>query len=106
MGEAHAGAVAEFFRAVWDSAATAESVWRGLQTAAERNPFFPGQHVQTVLFLSDERVVGYATSIPVSVWGACEERRAEWIKGLIVIPEHRNGPVGFKLVKELLRRLE
>src|SRR6185312_12163398 len=33
------------------------------------------------------------------------ERRAEWIKGVMVHPDHRNGPIGFLLIKELMTRL-
>lgn len=101
-----AGAVAEFFRAVWDPNASAEKVRRGRAQANQNNPFFPGQDFPTTVFLSDGHVLGYCGSIPVMVWSGGAEQRAEWIKGLMVLPEHRKGPIGFSLVKELLRHLE
>jgi GNAT superfamily N-acetyltransferase len=106
MTDEHADLLAEFFRAVgWASEATPENVRQGRKSAIEGNPFHPGKEVPTVLFLSDGQVLGYVTTIPVLVWSGGEERRAEWIKGLMVRPEHRNGPIGFLLVRELLRRL-
>ena len=106
MTDGHADSVAEFSRAVWDPGATSEKVRQGRTLAIQSNPFFPGQDIPTVLFLSDGRVLGYCGSIPVAVWSGGEERRADWVKGLMVLPDHRNGPIGFALVKELLRRLE
>jgi GNAT superfamily N-acetyltransferase len=106
MTDENAEAVAEFFRAVWDADASPEKVRAGLKQATEGNPFFPGQASPIVLFLSDGRVLGYCGSIPIAVWSGGDEHRAEWIKGLMVSPEHRKGPIGFLLVKELMRRLE
>jgi ribosomal protein S18 acetylase RimI-like enzyme len=106
MADEHAEAVAEFFRIVgWDPDATSEKVERGRKLAIQANPFFPGSEAPTVLFLSDGKVLGYVTSIPILVWSNGEERRAEWIKGVMVHPDHRNGPIGFLLLKELMKRL-
>jgi len=106
IADEHAEAVADFFRIVgWDPDATAEKVQHGRESAIRSNPFFPGTESPTVLFLSDGRVLGYVTSIPVLVWSRGRERRAEWIKGVMVHPDHRNGPIGFLLIKELMTRL-
>jgi GNAT superfamily N-acetyltransferase len=103
IADEHAEAVAEFFRVVgWDPLATAAKVRRG---RARANPFFEGAEPPTVLFLSDGKVLGYVTSIPVMVWNNGAERRADWIKGVMVHPDHRNGPIGFLLIKELMSRL-
>jgi hypothetical protein len=101
-----ADAVAAFFRAVWDPQATADTVLEGRRQTIERHPFFPGLDVPTVVFSSEEHVLGYCGSIPIRLSSRGHERRAEWIKGLMVLPSHRNGPIGFALAKELLRHLD
>ena len=103
--DAHCASVAEFFRQVWDPAATEESVRAGRLGAMQSNPFQPGQDIPTVLFLQDGKVLGYVSSIPVSLWNGAGEQPAFWVKGLMVLPEHRNGPIGYYLVKELLKKM-
>lgn len=106
MADEHMEAVARFFRIVgWDPNASATTVQRGRESSIQSNPFFPGTETPTVLFLSDGDVLGYVTSIPILIWEDGNERRAEWIKGVMVHPEHRNGPIGFLLIKELMKRL-
>jgi len=102
--EAHCAAVAEFFRKVWDPRATEESVRSGRHATIQSNPFQPGQEVPTILFLQNGIVLGYVSSIPVSLWNGGEEQPAFWVKGLMVLPEHRSGPVGYYLLQELLKR--
>jgi GNAT superfamily N-acetyltransferase len=106
LADAHADTLAAFFRAVhWDSDATPDSVRRVRRSTVEDNPFFPGEEAPTILFLVDGRAVGYVASTPILIWSDGRERRAEWVKGLMVLPEYRNGPIGFLLVKELLHQL-
>jgi GNAT superfamily N-acetyltransferase len=106
MADEHAESVAEFFRAVWDPNASAEKVLQGRKRETESNPFSRGQPPPAVLFLSEGRVLGYCGSIPIAVWIGGKEQNADWVKGLMVLPEYRNGPIGFLLLKELLRRLD
>jgi hypothetical protein len=101
--DAHCAVVADFFRQVWDPGATQENVRAGRRGAIASNPFQPGQEVPTVLFLQDGKVLGYVSSIPVSLWNGATEQATFWVKGLMVLPEHRNGPIGYYLVKELLK---
>lgn len=96
-------AVAEFFRAVWDENATGDNVRAARAIAAAHNPVEPGGDVPAVVFLSDGKVLGYLGTIPVSFWNGRAETPTYWLKGLMVLPEHRNGPVGFNLVKEALK---
>lgn len=103
--DAHAPRLAEFFRQVWDSDATAESVLAGRASAAASNPVNPGQPPPAFLFLADGRVVGYVGSIPVRLWNGTEEFSAHWVKGLMVLPEFRNGPIGFMVLKEAVKHL-
>ncbi len=104
MQDMHCAAVAEFFAQVWDPNATEASVRSGRQAAMAANPFQPGQNIPTILFLSNGKVLGYVSSIPVSLWTGAEQQPAFWVKGLMVLPEHRNGPIGYYLVKELMKR--
>lgn len=103
--EKHAGALAEFFRQVWDPGATAETVRRARAAAAAVNPLGAGEDVPTFAFLSEGRALGYVTTIPAPLWSGGTEHRAHWVKGLWVLPEHRNGPIGFLLLKEAVRHL-
>lgn len=89
-------ALAAFYREVWDPAATAASVaeaWK--QTAAEGSP------APVMIALLDGRVVGHCGTIPFSLWQEQTLRPVHWLKGLMVVPEMRNGPVGFMVVKQL-----
>src|SRR5213593_994324 len=102
----HAPALAEFYRAVWDPSATPEAVRRARATAAAQNPVTPGEEVPTFLFLQRGRVLGHVTTIPVRLHAAGTSRPGHWVKGLMVVPEHRNGPVGMLLLKEAVRQLD
>jgi GNAT superfamily N-acetyltransferase len=105
-GDEHDAAVAEFIRATWDSRATTESVHRSRLSAAAANPVSPGEESPNFVFLQDGRVLGYVGTIPIRVWNGKNERPAHWVKGLMVLPEFRNGPVGFLVLKEAVRNLE
>ncbi len=101
----HAEELAAFYRAVWDQRATAESVVGMRRAGAASNVVSPGEPPPTALVLEGDRVVGYCSSIPQRLWDGAEERPAYWVKGLMVLPEFRNGPVGFLVLKELVRHL-
>ena len=104
--EEHADAIAAFYREVWNPAATAESVVAGIRRSAAQNVSAPGQATPTALVLAGNRVVGYCGSIPQRLWDGARERPAYWVKGLMVLPEYRNGPIGYLAVKELARHLD
>src|SRR5262245_38205251 len=104
-GEQHMEIVAEFFRAVWDRQATADGVRAARRHDAAANPGALGEEAPTFLVLLDGRVVGFVSTIPFLLWNGVDERQAYWIKGLMVLPEHRNGPIGFMVLKEALRYL-
>jgi hypothetical protein len=97
--------MAEFFRQVWDPEATAESVRDGQRAEALLNPGSTGDEPPTFLFLSDGRVLGYVSSIPTRIWSGRDAHQLFWIKGLMVLPEHRNGPVGYLVLKEAARQI-
>ena len=104
--EQHAGAIATFYREVWDPAATPASVLAAMRQASALNVAAPGSSVPTALVLAGDRVIGYCGSIPQQLWDGTRQRPAYWVKGLMVLPEYRNGPVGYLVVKELSRHLD
>jgi hypothetical protein len=104
--EEHADAVAAFYREVWNPTATAESVIEATRRGAAQNVAQPGQPVPIAIVLAGTRVVGYCGSIPQRLWDGVSQRPAYWVKGLMVLPEYRNGPIGYLVVKELSRHLD
>jgi GNAT superfamily N-acetyltransferase len=100
-----ADAVAEFMRRVWGGPVTGDRVRRSLSDGARTNPAVPGAGVPSVAYLRDAECLGYLGTIPVRLWGAGAETAAHWLKGFMVLPEHQNGPVGFALLREILRHV-
>lgn len=105
-GPEHDSALAEFFRSTWDSEATPDSVRRSRLAAAAENVVSPGVKPPIFLFLQNSKVIGYLGSIPVRAWDGSSEQPAHWVKGLMVLPEFRNGPVAFLLLKEAVRHMD
>ena len=54
-----------------------------------------------VLFLKDQEVIGHVATNPVRLAVAGQLEDAAWAVGLVVVAEHRNGPVAPLLVKKL-----
>lgn len=104
-GPEHAGAMAEFFRATWTPGSTGERVRESRAREARENPASGGEEPPTFLWLSDGKVLGYVSTIPGRLWSNGSEQRVHWMKGLMVLPEHRNGPIGFMVLKEAMKHL-
>jgi GNAT superfamily N-acetyltransferase len=104
--EEHVGLLAEFFRAVWDPEAEPEAVLQARREDARTNPAARGVPSPTFIVVAGGRAVGFVTTIPGRVWANGREWQGFWLKGLMVLPEFRNGPVGFLLLKEAVRQLE
>jgi hypothetical protein len=106
LGEADADSIAEFFRASgWDPRATRDTTLEMLRGAAAANPFEPGKAPPTVGVFIGSLLVAYLTSIPTRFWNGREYAAAHWLKGFWVLEEYRNGPVGFLLLKEMLKNV-
>jgi predicted N-acetyltransferase YhbS len=101
----HTAALVGFIREVWDPTATPAAVRRARAAAAAGNPAARGDEAPTFLYLASGRPLGHVSTIPVRLWLGQSEVTAHWVKGLMVLSEHRNGPVGFMLLKEALRHL-
>lgn len=106
VDEAHLELLTELIRLAWSPAASVEHVRQARRAAAAVNPHGQGEEVPTFLFMADGRALGHLTTIPVVLWADGREHRAYWFKGFWVRPEHRNGLVGFLLLKEAMRHLE
>jgi hypothetical protein len=59
-----------------------------------------------VLFLKEQEVIGHVATTPVRLSVGGRVRDASWAVGLVVLPEHRNGPVAGLLVKKLNEAVE
>ncbi|MGH8645574.1 MAG: hypothetical protein ACREX4_14395 [Gammaproteobacteria bacterium] len=105
VDDRHVASLAEFIRQVWDPLATPERVRRARAETAAANPSAYGEEAPTFLFLANRRAVGHVTTIPIGLWLGTAVQPAHWIKGLWVLPQHQNGPVGFLLLKEAVRHL-
>lgn len=98
-------ALADFFHAIWGSEGTGDEVAAARAAAASNNPTEPGIEVPEFVFLLNEKVIGYLGTVPVSFWNGRVETPTYWLKGFMVHPDHRNGPVGFNLLKEALKTI-
>lgn len=101
----HAAAIAAFYRESWSQHATAATVLAHRRQAAAENVADPGVAPPTALVLDGTRVIAYCGSIPLLLWDGVAERPAYWTKGLMVLPEFRNGPIGFLVCKQLTAQL-
>ena len=103
--DAHASEVAEFYRAVWDPAATPERVRTARAAAGAANLAEPGKPLPTFAVFIEGRIVGYVSSLSVRVRAGGDAQPAYWVKGLMVLPEYRNGPIGYTVLKALVASL-
>ena len=90
----HAEAIATFYREAWGEPVTPDAV---LAARRDAGPI--------ALVLEGTRVIGHLASIPYRLWDGIAEHPAHWTKGLMVLPEYRNGPVGFLVLKTLTAEL-
>jgi hypothetical protein len=104
LEERHDEALAGFFRHVWNAEATAERVAAARNADRAADPHGSAQSPPAFAFLLNDEVVGYVGTIPNRFWSGSEELPGHWIKGLMVLPEHRNGPIGFLVLKEASMR--
>jgi len=102
----HLEALVDFIRKVWDPNATVDNVRRARACTARANPVTPGEPPPTFLFLAAGKPVGHLSTIADRVWAGSAEIPVHWMKGLMVLPEHRRGPVGFFLLKAALQHSE
>jgi predicted N-acetyltransferase YhbS len=106
MTDAHAAPVAEFIRQVWDPDATADSVIAARQRLAAENVAEPGRPLPTFLAIQGNRVLGYVTTIAVQLQDRSGTAHPGYLlKGLMVLPEFRGGPIGYHVLKAAAQAL-
>ena len=105
VDESHASALAAFYREVWDANATIDNVLAARRESARQNLHGAGVDLPTFVFFDKDRIVGHITTIPVHVWSQQRTTAAHWLKGLMVLPEYRNGPVGYMVVRQAIQEL-
>jgi hypothetical protein len=86
-----AGACERFVQRVWPR--DADKVGVGAGDSSSQPP--------RVLFLKEQEVIGHLATLPVRLAVGGRLLDAAWAVGLVVLPEHRNGPVAPLLVKKL-----
>ena len=101
----HAAAIATFNRQIWGDGATGEGVLASRRRSAADNVVAPGQAPPFVIVVEGSRVIAACGSIPQRLWDGVGEHPAYWVKGLMVLPEYRGGPLGYLVLKELLSHL-
>lgn len=98
--------VAGFLRKTWANDATGDRVRGARAEASALNPAFPGEDIPAVVYLLDCEVIGHLGTVPVKFWNGRTETPGHWLRGFMVLPEHRNGPVGFALLREMLKHVD
>jgi hypothetical protein len=97
-------ALRAFYRAVWNSSATTDEPEGDTTGASVRCPFTPDPPPLVGVF-SDAELIGHLGSIPTVFWDGRRSTAAHWLKGLMVLEQYRNGPIGYQLVKEMMKRV-
>jgi GNAT superfamily N-acetyltransferase len=105
MQDEHAALVADFYRKVWDRQATFDRVLTARRKAARENVHGVGIDVPTYIFLNEGMVAGHVTTIPIRIARGGRVIDAHWLKGLMVLPEYRNGPVGYHVLRRAVEDL-
>jgi hypothetical protein len=95
--------LAIFFRQAWGDSRTPAEVKAGMERYAAENPSIPGAHPPATAYFLNGAVIGYIGTIPVNFWNGKTETRGHWLKGFMVLEAYRSGPVGFSVLKELLK---
>jgi hypothetical protein len=101
-----AAVLAPFFREAWEAEATEASVRTWMQEVSAANVTTPGSLPPAMAARLEGRIIGYCGSLPARWWSPAGERRGYWAKGLMVLPEHRAGPIGFLVLQRLARAME
>ena len=104
-GEGGLEGLVSFSKRMWDSGSTPEAVASWMDRAAAINPNRPGDLPPTLLLVRDGEVIGYVSTIPMRLWMGEADLPMYFVKGLTVLPEYRNGPAAFLLLREVTCRL-
>jgi hypothetical protein len=106
VGDEHSEAIAAFNREVWDRTATRESVLAARRKSAAENVAHPGVPTPAAIVIKGDRVIGFCGTLAQRLWDGKTPWPAYWVKGLMVLPEFRGGPVGLMVMRELASHLD
>jgi GNAT superfamily N-acetyltransferase len=95
-------ALREFYRAVWNSDNGGNDTEAG--DATVQCPFTPHPPPFVGVY-SGAQLIGHLGSIPTQFWDGQRDADAHWLKGLMVLEQYRNGPIGYQLVKEMMKQV-
>jgi hypothetical protein len=106
-------ALSAFYRAVWSSGeapapAEAASAAAAPDTANSTVPCpFTSDPPPVVGVYAGTDLIGHLGSIPTQFWDGQRGSGtgAHWLKGLMVLEQYRNGPIGYQLVKEMMKQV-
>jgi hypothetical protein len=101
LRDEHIEMLAEFYRVAWQSTASPAEVAHSRSQAAVANEAEPGSPLPAAVAIQNGQIVGYCGTLAVRFWNGTAAQPAYWAKGLMVLPEFRNGPIGFMLLKEI-----
>ena len=112
-------ALSAFYRAVWSSGDSAERS-ASEEPAPEKSasdqpapdstdssvpcPFTPDPPPVVGVYAGAD-LIGHLGSIPTEFWDGQRGIGAHWLKGLMVLEQYRNGPIGYQLVKEMMKQV-
>lgn len=88
--------VAAFYRTAWHEGGDESPT-----QSTPRPEWF--ERAPAVIAIQGDRIVGYLGTLPMRLWKNGREVDAHWFKGFMVVPEFRNGPIGFALVREAMK---
>ena len=104
LSESDAAALRSFYRAVWNSPDTDDAP-EERAALQEICPFPAGLPPPIIGVYRGERIIGHLGSIPTELWDGLRSVGGHWTKGLMVLEEFRNGPIGYLLVKEMAKHV-
>ena len=105
LSEADLAAAQRFFAKTWGDRHVSGSQRQDREIsrswAAGESPFPDLMPAPAIGVFDLGEIVGYLGSIPTAFWDGRHEVEAYWIKGFMVSPSYRNGPLGYQLAKKM-----
>jgi hypothetical protein len=98
-------AVAAFYRKVWGGDAAAEDGTARAVAPMVDCPFPAAMPAPVAVVFAGDQIVGYLGSIATELWDGSKSASAHWLKGFMVLEEYRNGPIGYLLLKQLMKQI-
>ena len=97
-------ALSAFYRAVWSSSSAPEEPASDATDSRIPCPFTADPPPVVGVYAGAD-LIGHLGSIPTQFWDGQRGTGAHWLKGLMVLEQYRNGPIGYQLVKEMMKQV-